>query len=97
MSKDLANNSSGSGGKSLYNVSDGGSVDDAQLSTLIGNFLSGGGAVTTDQFGAVATSGDEIFGVLTADTMTGNITAILQKLTIGEGNLLQFIPSDQKK
>ena len=36
MSKDLANNSSGSGGKSLYNVSDGGSVDDA-LSVLEAN------------------------------------------------------------
>ena len=96
MSKDLANRNTGSQGKSLYNIGDAGSIDGSQLSTLLSQFLSGGGSVTTDQFGAVAPDGDKVFGVLSADMMTGNITAVLQKLTIGQDNLLQMIPSDLK-
>lgn len=96
MSKDLANRNSSSQGKSLYNLADTGSLDSASLSTVLG-FLNSGSSVTTDQFGAVAQDGDKVFGVLSADTMTGNITTVIQKLTIGNGGLLQIIPSDQKK
>lgn len=97
MSKSLSYvGSTNSQGKSLYNSSIG-QLPSGALDTVNAFLESIKGNPTTDQFGAAASDGNKVFGVLSADTMTGNITTILQELLIGNGNLLQFIPSDQTK
>lgn len=81
------------GSKNIYNEVSLGLTDKEIL-----NILQSSGAIpTTDQFGAVATSGNQVFGVIAADTATVNATTILQKLLIGDGGLFQVVPQDQRK
>lgn len=94
MSKNLYNNGS-SGSKSLYGIDNSGTISASMVASILA--ASANSSVTTDQFGAVASDGNKVFGVLSADTMTGNVTAVIQKLTVGTGGLLQIIPTDQVK
>lgn len=52
---------------------------------------------TSDQYGSVATEGNQVFGVIAADSATLNSTTILQKLLLGDGGLFQIIPQDRVK
>lgn len=93
MSKSINNNYNNVASKNIYNEASL-SLDDATILQILN---SSGIVPTSDQYGAVATSGNQVFGVIAADNATMNSTTILQKLLLGDGGLFQIIPEDRVK